>query len=567
MSVFLNRLFAVCFAIFLPGLFALLNGQEVNNSTPVDFYHPGSAFINPAIINFQDEQLIVGTQALHSGFLKGSSFGLRQDRFQVSFPAVRGWRLGLGLQGSYLNTPIYHQSRLGGLVSFQVIDGFSGGIKFGFINQSFDRSEFRLVDKNDPVFAAGHSVFVPDFGLGFLYEQDEKWRYGLAFDHVNQPDMSLTGAGDKLPLSAISSVLYKHRFFEGTFGLRWKDNRVEPLIEFTSGYQGIGLLRSGFYGGNYTVGGQLYISNKISVDYQFTYALSDLDQFSSGSHRLGLIYRFGKTPQIEYEVRAVFDSLRISERHVQHHFENVLADKEGLVPQQLVEHARFDGAPEKAYYQFVPLDSVPPIPEIDFNAYLVNYRTLVENLVARLHADERLKLRVIVRKKKKRVASALVHHLQTVYGFPRERLEYGYAKKYATGETNGHASSAFALSQSRNKFMVEPRIKRKYNRRVVLSEWRLTIINSRGSVLKEFIGQFDLPPQIRWDWKSNQGKLLPAGNYFYYLEWRDKHGLKQRSAYKKLTISKFKREVNIDVNRIAPMTNNTSHRIDLVLGL
>ncbi|KAA3616494.1 MAG: type IX secretion system membrane protein PorP/SprF [Calditrichaeota bacterium] len=567
MSVFFNRFLFVIIGFFTIGWLAVARSQDVNTSTSVDFYHPGSASVNPAIINFQDEQLIVGTHALHSGFLKNNAFGLRHDMFQISVPEVRGLNIGFGLQGDYLKTPIFTQSRLGITASFRVFDSFAWGVNIGFINESFDRSKFQLIDENDPVFSSGNSVFVPNLGVGFIYQHSDQWRYGLSFDQLNQPDVSLSNSGENLPLITNGAVLYKHRLFESTLGFRMTGQQFEPVLEIASGYQGVGLLRTGFHGGRYLVGGQLYISNKMSVDYQFAYALTELNQFSSGSHRVSFVYRFGKIPQIEYAVNAVYDSLRISERRVQHFFENVLSEADSTEPKELIEQARFDTRPDEAYYRFVVLDSVPPIPEIDFNAYLVNYGGLIKNLTTHLNEDNLLTLRVIVRQKKKRVASAFVHHLNAVYGIAKNRLEYGYAEKYVRAETNGHASSAFSLSQNNNKFVIEPRIKRKYNRIVALSDWQLNIMASDGTVLKEFRGQYDLPEYIHWDWKSNSGKLLDAGNYFYYLEWRGKRGNLHRSPYQKLHVSKFKREVNIKVNRVEPVMNSASHRIDLVLGL
>ncbi|MCA9730728.1 type IX secretion system membrane protein PorP/SprF [candidate division KSB1 bacterium] len=540
----------------------------MTNTTVVDFYHPGSAALNPAIIPFQDEQLVVGTQALHAGFLDNSTFGLRHDIFQVSLPAVRNWNLSLGLRGEHFNTPIFKQNRLGMQAAFLVRDNISCGVNIGFLNQSFDKDEFQLVDKNDPVFASGSSVFVADVGLGLVYQRDEKWRYGLALDHLNRPDISLVGAGEKLPFEASGAVLYRQKYVETAIGMRTIDSRVEPIIEFSSGIQGIGTLRNGFYGSTYVAGGQLYLSNKFSIDYQYAYSFSELNQFSSGSHKIDFVYRFGKTPEIEYEVTALFDSLRISERYVNQVFDNVIAAKDQVVSQEMIDHGRFDALPEGAYYRFVPLDSVAPIPEIDFDAYLVHYQDLITHLAEQLRNDALLTLRVIVPQRKKRVASAFVHHLHAVYGIAADKLEYGWAVNHGDEAANGYGTnSASTLSRQQNLFSLAPKIKRKYNRFIELSEWRLRIIDSGGGVLKEFVGQFDLPERIHWDWKSDSGKLLTAGNYYYYLQWRDKNGISRRSPSRKLSISKYKREVDIEVTKVSPKVRDVSHRIDLVLGL
>ncbi|KAA3656269.1 MAG: type IX secretion system membrane protein PorP/SprF [Calditrichaeota bacterium] len=547
---------------------ATIRAQVAMNTTPVDFYHPGSAALNPAIIPFQDEQLAVGTQALHAGFLGGNAFSLRHDMFHVSLPAIRNWNLGFGLRGEHLNTPIFKQNRLGIQAAFLLRDDISCGVNIGFLNQSFDQDEFQLVDENDPVFSDGSSVFVADAGLGFVYQRDEKWRYGLAFDHVNQPDISLAGAGEKLPFEVSGAVLYRHKFLETTLGLRVTGSRAEPLIEFASSLQGIGMARTGFYGSTYTAGGQLYLSNKFSIDYQYAYSLTDLNKFSSGSHKINFVYRFGKTPDIEYTVRSLYDSLRISERFVTQWYDDVFTAKDQVVSQKMVSHGRFDAQPQAAYYRFVPLDSIAPIPEIDFNAYLDHYQSLIENLVAQMKKDDLLHLRVIVPLRKKRVASAFVHHLQKVYGIAPEKLEYGWAIQHDEDAMNGHsAGSTSKLSTHQNLFTIAPDIKRKYNRFIDVSEWRLRIIDSGGSVLKEFIGQFNLPERIHWDWKAESGELLKAGNYYYYLQWRDKRGASHRSPSQKLSISKYKRDVNIEVTKVSPNVRSISHRIDIVLGL
>lgn len=192
------------------------------------------------------------------------------------------------------------------------------GLKFNLIRTSLDYSDLVF---NDQLYTEGsttesfslENTSYLDLGSGVLVYNDKFWA-GLAFNHINQPNQSLTNNESPLYMKFSAHGGYKytladgekrnaakyfnlafhykaqHKFDQLDFGAYYTQ---EPFV-FGVWYRGIPLLKS--YEGvlnNDAVAiilGYTFVDMNMSVGYSYDATISKLAANSAGSHEISLIY-------------------------------------------------------------------------------------------------------------------------------------------------------------------------------------------------------------------------------------------------------------------------------------
>lgn len=192
------------------------------------------------------------------------------------------------------------------------------GLKFNLIRTSLDYSDLVF---NDQLYTDGTTIesfnlentSYLDLGSGVLVYNDKFWA-GLAFNHINQPNQSLTNNESPLYMKFSAHGGYKHTLVDGEkrnaakyFNLAFhykaqhKFDQLdlgayytqEPFV-FGVWYRGIPLLKS--YEGvlnNDAVAiilGYTFVDMNMSVGYSYDATISKLAANSAGSHEISLIY-------------------------------------------------------------------------------------------------------------------------------------------------------------------------------------------------------------------------------------------------------------------------------------
>ena len=95
--------------------------------------------------------------------------------------------------------------------------------------------------------------------------------------------------------------------------------------------------------------------------------------------------------------------------------------------------------------------------------------------------------------------------------------------------------------------------------------WKLTIESVNGTTFKEFSGEGTVPKEVKWNWRSDEGELVNAGFYYYFLTWNIGGGSPTTSERKRLYVQKLLRTINVKVTREHPQVLDDVDEIDVFL--
>lgn len=216
-------------------------------------------------------------------------------------------KIGIINQTDVYTSYAYHLPTGRGKLSF----GLQGGISY--FKSNF--ADLQYWDSDDPVYALNSlTTLQPNFGFGMYYYQD-KFYAGLSIPQLVSYDSIQTFNFSKEEIHHLS----RHYYFNS--GIIWQVNRdfiIRPsvLVKYAQNAPvqydiNLNLLLSNIFwvGASYRSGDAIVgifeyqVSRKLRIGYSYDYTLSQLKNFSSGSHEIMLGYDFGynilkmKTPR------------------------------------------------------------------------------------------------------------------------------------------------------------------------------------------------------------------------------------------------------------------------------
>ena len=209
---------------------------------------------------------------------------------------------------------------------------FRPGFQAAVYNRSINFSRLTFGDQFDPQTGdvksqtslenlnTGQSKFFPDISMGGLFYSKNAW-LGLSAFHITQPNQSLVGGSDKLPIKISAHAGYKFFFKEGAMksGVysipqersvaptvqyrhqgQWDQMDIgmyftfEPIIIGTW-YRGVPFKKVNGYANNESVVLLIGLTKRgpkdvFNVGYSYDYTISKLGPSSGGAHEFSISY-------------------------------------------------------------------------------------------------------------------------------------------------------------------------------------------------------------------------------------------------------------------------------------
>jgi len=192
------------------------------------------------------------------------------------------------------------------------------GVQGGFYHYNNNKTSHDLFDSNDDVFASENSLFIPNVGAG-IYIYSDRYYIGASVPHIL--NMSLSSKLENAAANSDINRQYRHYMFTAgvvigkeTSFIKFKPSILAkyvqgvndniPDFDFNANFLfidrfwlGAGVRTGGDEVGPYfsdVVGMfECLITQQLRVGYAYDYSLSNINNFTTGSHELMLGYTFG----------------------------------------------------------------------------------------------------------------------------------------------------------------------------------------------------------------------------------------------------------------------------------
>jgi hypothetical protein len=96
--------------------------------------------------------------------------------------------------------------------------------------------------------------------------------------------------------------------------------------------------------------------------------------------------------------------------------------------------------------------------------------------------------------------------------------------------------------------------------------WKLIISDYSGHAVKIFAEKGNVPDIIFWEWRDEEGKFIKPGIYHYFLQWQDKNNQIMRSQPKTFTVTKIARTLEIDIRSKPEYQKDQVSKIEIKLS-
>jgi outer membrane protein OmpA-like peptidoglycan-associated protein len=201
----------------------------------------------------------------------------------------------VGLNGHYFTANIFSRQRLAADFAKPLLGNkLTLGARVSYIRLAYDKSQFHRFDGNDPLFRDGNAADAFGFSIGMLVTPVEQVSVGFVVDHLNRPNLSLTGdEKGKVPIGAQLGAMVSLPFARPLFSVEYEANELyfnagmeKPLLSERAILRGVAAKEQLGFGAAYWFG-------SFRLDYDLQWPLSDLNQESSGSHYITVSYAKG----------------------------------------------------------------------------------------------------------------------------------------------------------------------------------------------------------------------------------------------------------------------------------
>lgn len=265
--------------------------------------------INPAYAGSRETLSIVG---LHRSQWVGIKGGPITQTLSVHSP-LRNEKMGLGM--SFINDKLGYQyfSYVYADFSYTINTGektkLAFGLKGGFTRYTLG-DDLRGAEPNDPSIYGFENRWSPNIGVGFFWHT-QKWYLGLSAPRILNTNYNKEGNNSGIQYEALERISY---YFTGGYVFNLSDNtKFKPaaLIKATNGaplsyditanflFHEKLWLGASYRINNYTAAlgaiADFQIAKPLRIGYAYEYPLSDIIEFSGGSHEVLLIFEIFKT--------------------------------------------------------------------------------------------------------------------------------------------------------------------------------------------------------------------------------------------------------------------------------
>lgn len=600
MSSYQSKLISISF--WMAGLFFVCTGFSSAHAQNMIFADPGdikdiqSTFINPALVSYQESQVMFGSKVFHLGFLDDNSLAFKNGYFSASVPYIIRGKIGLNINGQYFNSPMYSQSNFSLSASQKFFSLFSIGLRANIFTKAYNRSLFELVDEADPVFANGTTKYAFSLGSGIFFTPLPNLHLSLAVEHLNRPNVALASSKYYQPNEISGGIRYGFTHFATSLFFRRTGSDIYPFFEIEPTVSEKWRLRLGYGMNAIRLAGQVELLQGFAFGYSYDYPVSQFHGVSFGSHQLRLTYFLEKRPGLpdkleltnlelpfkmpenelwlepRFEVHSSVTCLEIIEKHIFRKIEPDLTDDEILYLRNF-ELGELDSSANSIAGFFSTKSIGAYYPKINrVGNFTELYQSTLDTINSLMEQDPNLKTDIITMKQSGNRAVGLQNYLTKpadinqrqvdvvlpVYKskldslFKTEKIQRSQLKEYDSLTVVNHESTTFYIF---------PIYIENYNQ-----EWKLHIFNSQNQLVKQFHGHGDVPQMIQWDWKKDNSEFIEPELYYYSFRWINSYGQPRQSDPRIIDVRKIKRNLTVLVSKKPRLLKQKVNKIGLRLN-
>ncbi len=549
----------VC-SIFITRVSATSQGLSVWN--PADRDSPWTSAINPAVISFQDAKISAGLKVFHLGFVPDASFSLRENHLNVSLPFYLPYQIGVGFDIRYFKGGIFSELASALLLSRELFDRFSYGLKIGLEHRSFSRDNFNLIDLDDPVLAG--SLGTTSLNLGFgVYWNPGKLTIGVGIDHANRADVGLLNQAI-LPREISAAVGYKIGLLTPTFVLH--DDGTYKGVGFSLAAAPSKSTTIRFSYENdmpFKVEASFNLSKDNSLRYGVDLPTEGTRGLANGSHELDFTRILAREPD------AVAPEILFSTRELQVLEETVLrslpselqpetlSQLDELAPEYLSSVGQFDDTVIITAGALSEFETEPGrgkrFQQLALEIYKLKQHN--SNLKIMLRAeDHTLKDAWLLKNfflRNEVVTAADIPIIEFSSSEPADL--YGFESGYMTRVRKN-------LQLSSENLEIQLVVPGKTRR---TQGWRLQIQDSKGKVVKNYFAKGNLPYRLSWDWHDYKGTIVEPGRYTFHFKFKTRSGKTVASKINDVKVTHIKRNVMLKF-RSKPEPEEVSSGVSMI---
>jgi type IX secretion system PorP/SprF family membrane protein len=320
------------FALALSGLILLICKPVAGQDPQFSQFYAAPLYLNPAFAG-STQQGRVGMNyrnqwpAIDANFTTISAFAdffIEDKNSGVGALLTRDYIGLIGLQSISFAVQYAYQLKLTKGLSFR--PGFQAGI----YNRSVNFGKLTFGDQFDPNTGEilnptnealnGQNKFFPDISMGGLFYTPNAW-LGFAAHHITQPNQSVVGGDDKLPMKLSVHGGWKFYFKPGVMGngvyAHKQERSVAPTVQYRhqgqfdqmdvgmyftfepiiigTWYRGIPFKRVNGFSNNESIVMLVGLTLKgqkdvLNIGYSYDYTISQLGPGSGGAHEFSLVY-------------------------------------------------------------------------------------------------------------------------------------------------------------------------------------------------------------------------------------------------------------------------------------
>lgn len=544
--------------------------QNILSADPVDTYSLQSVFVNPAVVSFQPHQIAVGMRVYQLGFLNGNATGFRNGYFSLTWPEMMRGAFDFGVTGQNFSTALYDQTNFSLQFARRSLERIFVGLKYNLFTKSYHEKNFDLVNPNDPVFAGGTVKLAHSIGLGLIAFPWSHLAIGFSCDHLNRPNVALGQGGYRLPLIYDFGIRYSYRYFSSSvyfdyFSKYWQFNWI-----FEARPTANAIVKFGYAQQAAKFEAQLYLFNGFSINYIFDYPFYEVNELSDGSHQISFLTEFkhpeklrelqitrfdkGKVPI--FDLVAQFD-VDITADHLEIFTERTLHSTDGLIPEPVLKslaaiepmshdssNGRSQTAPSQNDFPGRRLSRLYSFPK-----YSAKYHQYLAQAARRGAQPEQASVDFVAnfytRPRAMMLRDSILAGFPALRDFIHIRSDSANLEAYRLPLMTERPQSREAtvqLEPATVSFKISSLKMKRYRH-----EWKLLISDYSGKVIKTFRGTNPVPDEIVWDWRDDDGKLIPPDVYGYQFQWQDSKNNIAHSPRKTFYVKKIARTVHVDL--------------------
>lgn len=565
-------LIIVCFLIISHQGFS----QSLIRTNPADIADPQALFINPAILPYQNLSFNLGMKVYHVGFLSDNSTGLKYTYNSNSFPNLLFNGVGIGLTLQNFNASILNTAGIGVSLGYSFASVFSVGVSAYGSNIHYDLSKAEEFDPRDLLFQDGTGQWNVSFGAGVLVRPNEKINIGISCNNVNRPDLSLQNKGARLPFELdFGMKFYFNRIFGASIFSHYQDEELTPGLVAEANFESKGAIRTGYVDRCVMFEGFLNIFSGFGLTYRLDYPLYEVNEFSYGSHQLGLTWNMKFNPDYTFNIQSSEDTVRVIKEYTKISIKKENIDK--LFANLDSIDLQFPGGKttevipvETSISGGMSLDDIGG--GLPHNNYLDSYK---ENF---------LEIRNYIKTKNKNLVVEIffpdaltAERASVIKKYLIDSLQFKDKNIKLHLESNGNSNKSLQDAMkdsirvlvdmspdldSNSKYIAitspitEKMIPHKIlfhitNARLArVVKWRILITDFLKEPVHEIIGVHKIENLVEWDGFKNDGTLMDVGNYYYQFQYCVSGGnnwIPKKPKRNRLVFIKVKSEKSIEI--------------------